>query len=168
MARSPEDRYAVVPGPGRRRRAVDGRRAGLGLDPSRWTRTLLRWLTRHRTGVTGAAAAVLAGVVGLSAVLAVQSTANARLSDALIRETAANSRVTAANAELTAASEVIKQSGHRAEARRVEAERNGSGPRLATRWRGRPWTNRSPRSARARFSTCPACGRSAASCSNQP
>jgi serine/threonine-protein kinase len=36
-----------------------------------WTRKLLRWLTRHRTGVTGAAAAVLAGVVGLSAVLAV-------------------------------------------------------------------------------------------------
>src|SRR5262249_30163630 len=44
-----------------------------------WTRTLLRWLTRHRTGVTGAAAAVLAGVVGLTAVLAVQASANARL-----------------------------------------------------------------------------------------
>ena len=43
-----------------------------------WTRKLLRWLTRHRTGVTGAAAAVLAGVVGLSAVLAVQARANAR------------------------------------------------------------------------------------------
>jgi hypothetical protein len=40
-----------------------------------WTRTLLRWLTRHRTGVTGAAAAVLAGVVGLVAVLAVQTQA---------------------------------------------------------------------------------------------
>ena len=41
-----------------------------------WTRNV-RWLTRHRTGVTGAAAAVLAGVVGLSAVLAVQARANA-------------------------------------------------------------------------------------------
>ncbi len=41
-----------------------------------WTRKLSRWLTRHRTGVTGAAAAVLAGVVGLSAVLAVQARAN--------------------------------------------------------------------------------------------
>ena len=29
--------------------------------PEPWTRRLLRWLTRHRTGVTGAAAAVLAG-----------------------------------------------------------------------------------------------------------
>ena len=38
-----------------------------------WTRRLVRWLTRHRTAVTGAAAAVLAGVVGLSAVLAVQA-----------------------------------------------------------------------------------------------
>ena len=43
-----------------------------------WTRKLLRWLTRHRTGVTGVAAAVLAGVVGLAAVLAVQTRANAR------------------------------------------------------------------------------------------
>ncbi len=87
-----------------------------------WSRTLLRWLTRHRTGVTGAAAALLAGVFGLSAVLAVQTTANARLSDALTRETAANSRVTAANAELTAASAVIEQAGRQAEARRVEAD----------------------------------------------
>ena len=46
-----------------------------------WTRKLLRWLTRHRTGVTGAAAAVLAGVVGLSAVLAVQARANLALAD---------------------------------------------------------------------------------------
>jgi serine/threonine-protein kinase len=38
-----------------------------------WTRKLLRWVTRNRTGVTGAAAAVLAGVVGLCAVLAVQA-----------------------------------------------------------------------------------------------
>jgi serine/threonine-protein kinase len=47
--------------------------------PEPWTRTLVRWLTRHRTGVTGVAAAVLAGVVGLSAVLAVQTQANAQL-----------------------------------------------------------------------------------------
>jgi hypothetical protein len=35
-----------------------------------WTRKLFRWLTRHRTGVTRAAVAVLASVVGLLAVLA--------------------------------------------------------------------------------------------------
>ena len=99
---------------------------------SRWTRKLLRWLTRHRTGVTGAAAAVLAGVVGLSAVLAVQTTANARLSEALTRETAATALVTVANAELKAASAVIKQSGDRAEARRIDAVASTrGGPRLA-------------------------------------
>ena len=55
-----------------------------------WTRKLLRWLTRHRTGVTGAAAAVLAGVVGLSAVLAVQTQANAELPVAEREADAAN------------------------------------------------------------------------------
>ena len=60
-----------------------------------WTRKLSRWLTRHRTGVTGAAAAVLAGVVGLSAVLAVQARANASLADK-------NSALAAANAKIEA------------------------------------------------------------------
>jgi hypothetical protein len=55
-----------------------------------WTRTLMRWLTRHRTGVTAAAAALLAGVVGLAAVFAVQARANAQLSASLVRETKAN------------------------------------------------------------------------------
>jgi tetratricopeptide (TPR) repeat protein len=67
-------------------------------DP--WTRKLLRWLTRHRTGVTGAAAAVLAGVVGLSAVLAVQTQANAQLSASLTRETKAGLALATANARL--------------------------------------------------------------------
>ena len=56
---------------------MDGRRAGHGLARALDSRPLVRWLTRHRTGVTGVAAAVLAGVVGLSAVLAVQTQANA-------------------------------------------------------------------------------------------
>ena len=43
-----------------------------------------RWATRNRTAVTGAAAAVVAGVVGLSAVLAVQTRAKAA---APLRET---------------------------------------------------------------------------------
>jgi hypothetical protein len=50
--------------------------------------------------VSGAAAAVLAVVVGLSAVLAVQASANARLSESLQRETSANTALAAANAEL--------------------------------------------------------------------
>ena len=60
-----------------------------------WTRKLSRWLTRHRTGVTGAAAAVLAGVVGLSAVLAVQARANASLADKNTALTAANAKIEA-------------------------------------------------------------------------
>jgi serine/threonine protein kinase/tetratricopeptide (TPR) repeat protein len=121
MTREPELRY-----PSCRALAEDVERWMADEPVSAWveprSRTLLRWLTRHRTGVTGAAATLLAGLFGLSAVLAVQTTAKARLSDALYREMAANSRVTAANAELTAASAAIKQSGDRAEARRVEAE----------------------------------------------
>ncbi len=60
-----------------------------------WTRKLLRWLTRHRTGVTGAAAAVLAGVVGLSAVLAVQARANLALADTNTALLAANAKIEA-------------------------------------------------------------------------
>ena len=60
-----------------------------------WTRKLLRWLTRHRTGVTGAAAAVLAGVVGLSAVLAVQARANLALADKNTALTVANAKIEA-------------------------------------------------------------------------
>src|SRR5262249_40272927 len=44
-----------------------------------WARKLLRWLSRHRTGVTGAVAAGLVALVGLGAVAAVQARANAEL-----------------------------------------------------------------------------------------
>ena len=96
------------------RRTATRRPQALAEDVERWmadepvsawrepvSRRLLRWLTRHRTGVTGAAAAVLAGVVGLSAVLAVQTRANAQLSASLSRETAANRALAKANNELT-------------------------------------------------------------------
>ena len=78
---------------------MDGRRAGLGVGGA-VTRKTLRWLTQHRTGVTAAGAALLAGVVGLSAVLAVQASANARLLASLARETRANDALAAANSEL--------------------------------------------------------------------
>ena len=75
MALKPEDRYSSC-----RALAEDIERwmadepVSAWAEP--WTRKTLRWLTRHRTGVTAAAAALLAGVVGLSAVLAVQARAN--------------------------------------------------------------------------------------------
>jgi len=44
-----------------------------------WTRTLTRWLTRHRTGVTAVGAAMLVALAGLGAVLGVQAWANGQL-----------------------------------------------------------------------------------------
>ena len=80
MATKPADRYASG-----RALAEDVERwmadEPVTAYPEPWVRTLARWLTRHRTGVTGVAAALLAGVVGLSAVLAVQTRANAALED---------------------------------------------------------------------------------------
>ena len=85
MATKPEDRYVSC------RALADDVERWMADEPvaawaEPWVRTLLRWLTRHRTGVTGVAAAVLAGVAGLAAVLAVQTGANARLSASLTRE----------------------------------------------------------------------------------
>jgi eukaryotic-like serine/threonine-protein kinase len=58
-----------------------------------WSRTLVRWLTRHRTGVTAAGAALLVALAGLAAVLGVEARANgqltaknAQLDAALLRE----------------------------------------------------------------------------------
>jgi eukaryotic-like serine/threonine-protein kinase len=100
MATKPADRYASC-----RALAEDLERWAADeavmayLEP--WTRTLVRWLTQHRTGVTGVAAAVLAGVVGLSVVLVVQTQANAQLSASLKRETKAKLDLAAANANLS-------------------------------------------------------------------
>ncbi len=44
-----------------------------------WTRTLTRWLTRHRTGVTAVGAAMLVALAGLGAILGVQARANDQL-----------------------------------------------------------------------------------------
>ena len=88
MALKPEDRYAS---PKALAEDVERWMADEPVTAWRepWTRTLLRWLTRHRTGVTAAAAAVLVGVVGLAAVLAVQARANAELTRLAARETSA-------------------------------------------------------------------------------
>jgi eukaryotic-like serine/threonine-protein kinase len=76
MALNPEDRYASG-----RALAEDIEQRMADESVTAWreplARTLMRWLTRHRTGLTGAAAAGLAALVGLGAVAAVQARANA-------------------------------------------------------------------------------------------
>jgi eukaryotic-like serine/threonine-protein kinase len=94
MALKPEDRYSSC------RALADDIERWMADEPvsawaEPWTRKMLRWLTRHRTGVTGAAAALLAGVVGLSAVLAVQARANAALEDKNAALLAANAKIAA-------------------------------------------------------------------------
>ncbi len=44
-----------------------------------WSRTLTRWLTRHRTGVTAIGAALLVALAGLAAVLGLEARSNGRL-----------------------------------------------------------------------------------------
>ncbi len=94
MALKPEDRYSSC-----RALAEDIERwmadepVSAWAEP--WTRKMLRWLTRHRTGVTAAAAALLAGMVGLSAVLAVQARANLALADKNTALSAANAKIAA-------------------------------------------------------------------------
>jgi serine/threonine-protein kinase len=44
-----------------------------------WSRTIVRWLTRHRTAVTGVGAALVMAVAGLAGVLGVQTRANGQL-----------------------------------------------------------------------------------------
>ncbi len=94
MALKPEDRYSSC-----RALAEDIERwmadEAVSAWAEPWTRTTLRWLTRHRTGVTGAAVALLAGVVGLSAVLAVQARANLALADKNAALLAANAKIAA-------------------------------------------------------------------------
>ena len=87
-------------------------------EPS--TRKLLRWLTRHRTGVTAAGAAALAAVVGLAAVLSVQTRANELLrvkNEAL----AAAQRETATERDQKAA-EAAKALAEEQKARQAAAE----------------------------------------------
>jgi serine/threonine-protein kinase len=72
MALRPEDRY------GSPRALSDDIESWMADEPvtawtEPWTRTLSRWLTRHRIGVTAAAAAGLVALVGLASVAATQA-----------------------------------------------------------------------------------------------
>jgi serine/threonine-protein kinase len=70
-----------------------------------WTRTVMRWLTRHRVGVTSAGAALLVALAGTAAVLGVQTRANALLRATNSELAVANMKVTRANSDLAAANE---------------------------------------------------------------
>ncbi len=78
MATKPEDRYGSC------RALADDIERWMADEPvtawtEPWTRKLLRWLTRHRVGVTAAAAAGLVALVGLASVAATQARGRAAL-----------------------------------------------------------------------------------------
>jgi serine/threonine-protein kinase len=70
-----------------------------------WTRVLMRWLTRHRVGVTAAGAAALVALAGAALLLGVQARANTALHAANSDLAVANTKVIKANADLAAANE---------------------------------------------------------------
>ena len=74
-----------------------------------WTRPLVRWLARHRTGVTAAAAAMLVALAGTGAVLAVQTQANQELKRSNVDLAIANAKVLRSNSQLQEANERQRQ-----------------------------------------------------------
>ena len=70
-----------------------------------WTRSVVRWLTRNRTPVTAAGAAMVMALFGLGAVSGVQAQANAKLRTTNDALAAANLQVVHANVELKEANE---------------------------------------------------------------
>jgi eukaryotic-like serine/threonine-protein kinase len=99
MANGPEERYGTC------RSLADDVERWMADEPvSAWreplTRRARRWAARNRTAVTAAAVALVAGVIGLSAVLLVQTRAKADIARALGRETQANRALASANDEL--------------------------------------------------------------------
>jgi eukaryotic-like serine/threonine-protein kinase len=99
MANKPGDRYASC-----QALADDVGRWAADEPVSAWTepfgRRLRRWGKRNRVVVSAALVAVLASVVGLTAVLVIQTQAKDALARSLGRETKANTALAAANAEL--------------------------------------------------------------------
>ncbi len=104
MAVKPDDRYATS-----RMLADDVERWAADEPVTAWPEPLLRrarrWARRNRTAVTAAAATVMMAVLGLSAVLAVQTRANAALTTANARLELSNQREVKANADLKAAND---------------------------------------------------------------
>jgi serine/threonine protein kinase/tetratricopeptide (TPR) repeat protein len=99
MAHRPADRYASP------KALSDDIERWMADEPvSAWrepfSRRARRWANRNRTAVASAAVTLVAGVVGLSLVLAVQTQAKAAIAASLGRETRANEGLATANAEL--------------------------------------------------------------------
>ncbi len=78
------------------------------------TRTLIRWLTRHRTSVTGLAAAGLVAFIGLGIISTVQTKAGRELD-------AKNHELSRLNANLAASNKALNLQRDRAEASESEA-----------------------------------------------
>ena len=102
LAASPEDRYASA------RAVADDVTRWLGDEPvTAWrepfSRRARRWARRNRAVVTGAVAALLAGLLGMAAVAVVQVRANARLKTAYSLLKTANDATNRALAEKTTA-----------------------------------------------------------------
>jgi serine/threonine-protein kinase len=99
MATKPQDRYATCGA-----LAEDIERWAADEPVSAWrepiARRVRRWANRNRTAVASVAVALLAGVVGLAAVLAVQTKAKAEVTRALAGERAANRALAASNEAL--------------------------------------------------------------------
>jgi serine/threonine protein kinase len=91
MATTPEDRY---PSPKALADDIERWTADEPVTAWRepWSRRARRWARRNRTAVTGAAGALVAGVIGLSAVAVVQAKANNDLKQANAATTAALAR----------------------------------------------------------------------------
>jgi eukaryotic-like serine/threonine-protein kinase len=73
------------------------------------SRRARRWAKRNRTIVATAAVALVAGVVGLSAVLVVQTQAKAGIARALLRETQARTALAEANTKVQARYELAEK-----------------------------------------------------------
>ncbi|MFO0961127.1 MAG: serine/threonine-protein kinase [Isosphaeraceae bacterium] len=82
--------------------------------PEPWTRGLIRWLARHRTAVTGLAAAGLVALVGLGIVSSVQARARKDLD-------AKNAELTLANTQLASTNTALEAQRNRAEEGESEA-----------------------------------------------
>jgi eukaryotic-like serine/threonine-protein kinase len=99
MAHRPADRYASP-----KALSEDVERWMADEPVSAWreplSRRARRWAKRNRTAVTSAAVALIAGVVGLSAILVLQTRAKAAIAEGLVRETNTNKALAAANVDL--------------------------------------------------------------------
>src|SRR5262249_17408140 len=118
MALAPENRYGSC------KSLVDDIERWMADQPvsawqEPWTRTLARWLSRNRTVVTGAAAAILMAFLGLAGVSGVQARANGELRKTNDALSAANIRVGKANAELQEANDKATRANRELQAANV-------------------------------------------------